>query len=73
VRGPGLVNWDGSVFKTFTVFERLRAQFRAEALNMMNTPSFYGPNTTYGNPSFGKITQQSNFSRLIQLGVRFYL
>ncbi|MDZ4799370.1 MAG: hypothetical protein SGI92_14495 [Bryobacteraceae bacterium] len=51
----------------------MKAQFRAEALNLTNTPSFYGPNTTFTNPAFGKITSQSNFSRLIQLGVRFYL
>lgn len=73
MRGPGIVNWDGSVFKTFSIGERMKAQFRAEALNLTNTPSFYGPNTTFGNPGFGTITSQSNFSRLIQLGVRFYL
>ncbi|MBC7926640.1 MAG: carboxypeptidase regulatory-like domain-containing protein, partial [Bryobacteraceae bacterium] len=74
MRGPGIVNWDGSLFKTFTIHERWKAQFRAEALNLTNTPSFYGPNTTFGNTAaFGKITSQSNFSRLIQLGVRFYL
>ncbi|MBC8164314.1 MAG: TonB-dependent receptor [Bryobacteraceae bacterium] len=73
MRGPGIINWDASLFKTFSVTEKLKAQFRAEALNLTNTPSFYGPNTTFGNPSFGKITSQANFSRLIQLGVRFYL
>ncbi len=73
MRGPGIINWDGSMFKTFSVYERVKAQFRAEALNLTNTPSFYGPNTVFGNPAFGRITSQSNFSRLIQLGVRFYL
>lgn len=73
MRGPGQVNWDASIFKTFLVTEKLRAQFRAETLNLTNTPLFYGPNTTLGNPNFGKITSQANFSRLIQLGVRFQI
>jgi hypothetical protein len=73
MRGPGQVNWDVSVFKTFAMGEKLKAQFRAEALNFTNTPSFNGPNTTFGNPQFGRITSQANFSRMIQLGVRFFL
>ncbi len=73
VRGPGQVNWDVSMFKTFSITEKLKAQFRAEALNFTNTPMFNGPNTQLGNPQFGRITSQANFSRLIQLGVRFFL
>jgi hypothetical protein len=71
MRGPGQVNWDASVFKTFSVFESLKAQFRAEALNMMNTPLFRGPETRVGNSNFGKVTSQANFPRMVQLGVRF--
>jgi hypothetical protein len=73
LRGPGQVNWDVSVFKTFGITERLKAQFRAEAMNFTNTPMFNGPNTTFTNPQFGLISSQANFSRLIQLGVRFFL
>ncbi len=73
LRGPGQVNWDLSLFKTFTVTERIKAQFRAEALNFTNTPMFNGPNTTFTSPQFGLISSQANFSRLIQLGVRFFL
>ncbi len=73
VRGPGQVNWDASVFKTFAIGERLKAQFRAEALNIMNTPMFYAPNTSFTNSAFGVVSSQANFSRMIQLGVRFYL
>jgi hypothetical protein len=36
----------------------------------MNTPQFNAPNTNFGNANFGKITQQGNFPRYIQLGVR---
>ena len=70
-RGPGLFNWDVSAFKTFSIRERLKAQFRAEALNATNTVYFGYPNTIYTNPNFGRITTQVNNPRLIQLGARF--
>ena len=46
LRGPGEKNWDMSVFKNFSFKERVKAQFRAEALNAFNSPYFYSPNTT---------------------------
>jgi hypothetical protein len=70
MRSLGQVNWDMSVFKSFSITERIKAQFRAEALNAMNTPYFRAPNTAVGNATFGKITSQANFPRFIQLGFR---
>jgi hypothetical protein len=72
MRGPGQANWDISVFKSFSIVERFKGQFRAEALNAFNTPMFAAPNVSYGSGSFGKITSQVNFSRMVQLGVRFF-
>ena len=72
LRGPGQVSFDASLFKTFSLKENIKGQFRAEALNIANTPMFYGPNTTFTNPLFGQITSQANYPRLIQIGVRFY-
>jgi len=66
------VNWDMSAFKTFSITERFKAQFRAELLNATNTPMFRAPNTQFGNAAFGRITQQANFSRMLQLGARIY-
>jgi trimeric autotransporter adhesin len=71
MRGPGMASTDFSLFKTYTFFEKVRAQFRAETFNLTNTPYFYGPNTQWGSSNFGKITSQANFPRVIQLGVRF--
>src|SRR5262249_33982569 len=70
-RGPGMKNWDASIFKNFKVYEKFTAQFRAEALNIFNSPSFANPNTQFGSASFGKVTYQANLPRQIQLGVRF--
>ena len=74
MRGPGISEWNMSLFKTFSISEKLKAQFRAEALNAFNTPQFRSPNLAFGvsNSNFGKITEQANFSRMIQLGVRFF-
>ena len=71
-RGPGMVNWDISVFKNFAITETFKAQFRAESLNTMNTPLFRMPNTAVGNGAFGRVTQQANFPRMIQLGLRIF-
>ncbi|WP_031500808.1 TonB-dependent receptor [Bryobacter aggregatus] len=72
LRGPGQVNWDMSIFKNFAITEGFKAQFRAEALNATNTPLFRAPNSAVGNGSFGKITQQANFPRMFQLGLRLF-
>ena len=72
MRGPGTHNWDISVFKTFTILEKYKAQFRAEAINAFNTPLFNSPSTTFGSGSFGQISQQANFPRMYQLGLRFF-
>jgi trimeric autotransporter adhesin len=72
VSGPRLFSIDFSVFKNFTIRERVKAQFRAEALNATNTPYFGNPGTTLTTPStFGVITSQINYPRLVQLGLRF--
>ena len=69
--GPGQKNWDLSVFKSFTFKETLKAQFRAEALNAFNSPLFLAPNTNVSSSTFGEITGQANFSRQLQLALRF--
>ncbi|MEP6538826.1 MAG: TonB-dependent receptor, partial [Bryobacteraceae bacterium] len=71
MRGPGQANWDLSLFKSVTIIERLKAQFRLEALNAMNTPLFSGPNSSFGTSAFGQITSQANTARQLQLGLRF--
>jgi hypothetical protein len=72
VGGPGLFSIDFSVFKSFTIRERIKAQFRGEALNSTNTPYFGNPGTTVTSAStFGVITSQINYPRLVQLGLRF--
>jgi hypothetical protein len=71
LRGPGQKNWDLSIFKNFSFSERAKAQFRAEALNAFNSPLFLAPDTNLSNGDFGVISGQANFSRQLQLAIRF--
>ena len=48
LRGPGVVNFDLSVFKGFNVVERVRTEFRAEFFSAFNNAHFANPNTQKG-------------------------
>jgi hypothetical protein len=56
MRGPGVVNTDLSLFRTFQVTEKLNLQFRAESFNLSNTPHFANPNGNANSSAFGQIT-----------------
>jgi hypothetical protein len=73
--GPGLLNMDMALFRTFAIRERFKLQFRLEADNAFNTPHFNDPNTTctilngqcaYG---FGQVTT-SYGQRVLMLGAK---
>jgi hypothetical protein len=70
LRNDVILNWDISLFKDFGITERLKLQFRAEALNAFNTPRFGGPNTSVTSSTFGVITSQANAPRQVQLGLK---
>ncbi|MBL8235262.1 MAG: hypothetical protein JNL98_42570 [Bryobacterales bacterium] len=86
-RGPGSVNFDFSLFKEVTFNERMRLQFRAEAFNLTNTPTFSlassnsPPMTCIGrtpgsacndnNPEFGKLSGAQATGRQLQFGLKF--
>jgi hypothetical protein len=65
MRGPGVVNADLSLFRTFRLTERFNLQFRAESFNLSNTPHFNNPNSNANSSLFGRITStQSNADAL---------
>ena len=80
--GPGLVNMDFSIFKSFAlkrVSETANLQFRAETYNLFNHADFSPPNNNNtlfdggGNPiqNAGLIDQTTMSSREIQLALKF--
>ncbi len=70
IRNDGGKNFDLSLFKQFSPIERMRVQFRVEALNAFNTPRFGGPNTSVISTTFGQITSQANSPRQLQFGLK---
>ena len=73
--GPGLFNFDASVFRRFPIKERIGLEFRAEAFSVTNTPHFDRPGTNFDSSSFGRVTGTrgglDGGSRAIQLGAKF--
>jgi hypothetical protein len=70
VRGPGFVNLDLSVFKSFRLTGSVSAQARVEAFNVTNTPHFANPNADLSRANFGVVTNTTGNPRIMQFAVR---
>lgn len=71
LRAPGITNLDITIAKWWNFGERWRLQFRSAFFNAFNHANFYAPNTTFGDPAFGTITQTLP-PRQIQLAMKLY-
>jgi hypothetical protein len=71
VRGPGIETVDLSLFKSFSITESTRLQFRAEAFNLLNHANLGLPENDLQSPAFGQILQAAP-PRLLQLALKFY-
>jgi hypothetical protein len=70
LRTPSQNNLDASIFKRFHATERATFEFRAEAFNATNHPTWNVPGTDVSNVgSFGVITAKSG-SRVMQLALK---
>jgi hypothetical protein len=49
VRGPGAFNIDAGLFRDFKFNERWKLEFRAEVMNLTNTPHFANPGSNVSN------------------------
>ena len=70
--GPGQKGIDMTLSKYFSITERVRLQFRAEAYNLTNTKAFSNPNVQNGAGTFGRVTAVSNSSRQMQMALKIY-
>ncbi|MGI8745204.1 MAG: hypothetical protein ACR2NN_22055 [Bryobacteraceae bacterium] len=71
LRGPGIVNVNGSLFRKMSLTERFSLQLRAEVYNVSNTPHFDNPASDASNPvSFASITSAREDQRYIQFALR---
>ena len=77
VTGPPFRRLDLSLFKRFSITERVYSEFRAEVFNLTNTANFANPgNLNFANlTNFGQITatrDSPNDPREIQFGLKLY-
>ena len=70
LRGPGLVNADVNLSKTFSVTEKHQVQFRAEFFNILNHTNFGIPGVNLG-AGFGQIISTSTEARVIQFALKY--
>ncbi len=64
-------NLDVAVRKNVRIGERSQASFRLEILNATNTPKFLNPEMRFGRGTFGQISAQAGFPRIIQYMIRY--
>ena len=65
-------NLDLSLFRSFSITETKRFEFRVEAFNVTNTPVFGIPDASLQSPNFGVVSSTANKERQLQLGLKFY-
>jgi hypothetical protein len=67
-------NLDASFFRSFSISEAKRFEFRAEAFNAFNTPVMGTPDTYLpdGPGYFGVVSYTANRERQLQVGLKFY-
>jgi hypothetical protein len=70
----GIRNGDFTLMKNFAIAEQKSLQFRVEAFNITNTPTFGRPNSSIGSNSLGLISGYASGRgpRELQMGVKFY-
>jgi outer membrane receptor protein involved in Fe transport len=72
-RAPGYTNLDIALMKKFAVGDMRYAEFRIEAFNALNHPSFGPPGRDISAPNtFGLIRNTISAPRVIELALKFY-
>jgi hypothetical protein len=68
--GPGLVNLDLTIARTFRLTEKLSLDFRSEFFNLFNEAHFSFPNATVNVANGGTISETASSARQIQFGMK---
>jgi carboxypeptidase family protein/TonB-dependent receptor-like protein len=69
LRGPGTVDVDMALFRSFSIRDRAKLEFRAEASNLTNTPHFNNPNANISNANFLAVTSANSDQRQLRFGL----
>jgi trimeric autotransporter adhesin len=68
-RTPGRRNWDVALQKSVPL-ARARLTIRAEVLNALDDPAFFGPRIRFGAQNFGELFRDGGFPRTLQFMAR---
>jgi hypothetical protein len=70
--GPGLLNIDASLVKSFSLTERFRFNLRMDSFNVLNSMTWADPSTSVTSSTFGQSTNilSNTYGRRTQLGLR---
>lgn len=67
LRGPGFLNINQNVSRTFGLGEKFKLQFLGEAFNLFNHPSFANPGSTFNAPTLnadGSVRSYNGYSTI---------
>jgi hypothetical protein len=71
--GPGSLNFDLALLRSFALREKKSLEFRLETFNTLNHTQFFGPvavNGDFGTGTFGQVVKAAP-PRLVQLALKF--
>jgi hypothetical protein len=68
-RRGSIRNLNAAISKTWSLWSETKLSFRAESLNLTNTPQFAEPGSILGSPEFGTITNTLNDGRTFRLNL----
>jgi hypothetical protein len=69
-RNPRYLNENFSILKNFNIWESVKLQYRADAINAFNRTNFGGINGTVGSANFGRSGGVQSGPRIISMGLR---
>ncbi len=70
-RRGGIANVNAAVSRTWRLVRETQLTFRAESVNLFNTPQFAEPGSRLGAPEFGHITNTLNDGRTFRFLLQF--
>jgi hypothetical protein len=68
----GIIDIDSTLKRNFSFTESKYMEFRFEAFNTANHPTFSAPNASIGTSSAGKITSTLNSNRILEAALKLY-
>ena len=72
LRKGGIRNVNAALSRSWPLGADRKLTFRAESVNLLNTPQFAEPGSELANPNFGQITNTLNDGRTFRLLVQVH-